>query len=433
MQKFRSILIVSFFSICAILFFAACGYDYEDGYEKEVAAARNVLRPPELTREQFLEDFDYLVYVLESGFPSFGIIYRTYGVDMLELAHEIRETMIGDDFDIGYLQFWHVVQNNFLRQANARGHLWLESYVDWQRFGRFGSSARTNVTYSYFGSRLEGNSHTHLMTLSTAGTHAARDSQYTRNILQDGKIAYIRVQSSLGNPPNDHQGILRLKREIDAFYGQLYGFEHLIIDIRNSAGGWPQGFYASVIPPLLDEPLYFEVYYFHSATRYNRNNRAALSGQPPARPFDITDVYIFFEPGVLTEYVLNDLKNFDAVVTHTTRIKNCEDRRAPFSPKVWLLIGERNFSGAQHVASLMQQTGFATLVGEQTSGGAVDVEAVSVFFALPNTGFVVRYDPFYIIGADDRPLEYGTVPHHFNRPGMDALETVLALIAEGNY
>ncbi|MCL2221058.1 MAG: hypothetical protein FWC20_02090 [Oscillospiraceae bacterium] len=32
-----------------------------------------------------------------------------------------------------------------------------------------------------------------------------------------------------------------------------------------------------------------------------------------------------------------------------------------------------------------------------------------------------------------RPLEAGTIPHHFNHPGMDAMETVLALIAAGEY
>jgi len=38
---------------------------------------------------------------------------------------------------------------------------------------------------------------------------------------------------------------------------------------------------------------------------------------------------------------------------------------------------------------------------------------------------------FYITDERGRPIEAGTEPHYSNRGGMDALETVLALIVEG--
>jgi len=39
---------------------------------------------------------------------------------------------------------------------------------------------------------------------------------------------------------------------------------------------------------------------------------------------------------------------------------------------------------------------------------------------------------FYVTDRYGRPLEAGTIPHYFNRPGMDALETVLAMIEEAD-
>jgi len=42
-------------------------------------------------------------------------------------------------------------------------------------------------------------------------------------------------------------------------------------------------------------------------------------------------------------------------------------------------------------------------------------------------------DLFYVTDSRGRPLEAGTIPHIFNREGMDALETVLALIEKGDY
>ena len=55
------------------------------------------------------------------------------------------------------------------------------------------------------------------------------------------------------------------------------------------------------------------------------------------------------------------------------------------------------------------------------------------FVALPNSGIVFYMDVFYVTDEHGRPLEAGTVPHYFNRPGMDALQTVLVMIAEGEY
>jgi len=40
------------------------------------------------------------------------------------------------------------------------------------------------------------------------------------------------------------------------------------------------------------------------------------------------------------------------------------------------------------------------------------------------------FDIFYVTDSLGRPLEAGNVPHYFNRPGIDALEAVLALIKE---
>jgi len=145
------------------------------------------------------------------------------------------------------------------------------------------------------------------------------------------------------------------------------------------------------------------------------------------------DVNEIFPNATLSDDVLADLSVMDFYFPRTFTIYPDPERTASFDGKVWLLVNYNNFSATQHIASLFHQTGFATLVGETTGGAAIDVGLDSQYFYLPNTGFLIRYDTAYIVSEDGRPWEYGTQPHHFNREGMDALETVLALIAEGNY
>ena len=103
-----------------------------------------------------------------------------------------------------------------------------------------------------------------------------------------------------------------------------------------------------------------------------------------------------------------------------------------FDGKVWLLTNGNNYSGGALFARHAKEMGFATLVGEQT-GGAYTTSA-GMFFALPNTGIILRWDIDYLTDSEGRALnEFPTTPHHLNRPGMDALETVLKLIEEGSY
>ena len=101
-----------------------------------------------------------------------------------------------------------------------------------------------------------------------------------------------------------------------------------------------------------------------------------------------------------------------------------------------MLVDEWVFSGDQWIAAAYKNLGFATLVGE-TTGGMLggfmhEGEGGGTYnMMLPNSGFIVRFDNTLMLDSTGRPVEYGTEPHFFNRPGLDALGTVLEMIHEG--
>ena len=106
--------------------------------------------------------------------------------------------------------------------------------------------------------------------------------------------------------------------------------------------------------------------------------------------------------------------------------------RWDFDGKVWILTDASSVSGAEIAAALAKESGVATVVGTRTAG--VFGGYTAAFVGLPNTGIIVRYDYGYTTDMQGRSLEeFGVTPNIFNRPGMNALETVLALIAERNY
>jgi len=87
-------------------------------------------------------------------------------------------------------------------------------------------------------------------------------------------------------------------------------------------------------------------------------------------------------------------------------------------------------SAAQLAAWISMEADYATHVGEPTGGNFGGLRTLAL---LLNTGIALYFDVFYITDSRGRLLETGTIPHHSNRPGMDALETALALISEGKY
>jgi len=116
--------------------------------------------------------------------------------------------------------------------------------------------------------------------------------------------------------------------------------------------------------------------------------------------------------------------------TLTPRRAGGVDLDPAFEGKIWLLTGPLTSSAAEIATRISMEAGFATHVGETSEG---NYGGPRTFLALPNTGILISFDAFYITDSRGRPFEAGTVPHHFNMEGMDALETTLALIALGEY
>ena len=400
-----------YFGIIAlfILILAACGNNNDDRFT-----------PPPLTREQFLEDFDYLMDTLEANFPYLDIIYRRNGVDMRELAEEIRERIMDEDFNIDYMPFWNMLRGGFFYHAWPVGHLWLVGYPEYRRqiefIDDFFSPFDMSVIH-YFGRRLE-----------DPPQFARRVNPLSTSIIEEGRIAYIRVQSLMDLRPDEQR--------INNFYSQLGGFEHLIIDIRGNIGGGPQQFHTFIAAPLIDGYLQTQFHHFFMDGYYSYNFHRGLEGELGGvnRIFDfnIEDIGSILPDAELSPEVIEDLALMDFYYIETILVSRGVARRAPFDGKIWILVDEHIISAAMQVAAFYKDVGFATFVGE-AGGGMPASNFGSVFFSLPNTTFIVRFDPNYFLDNTGRPLEYGFVPHYPNREGMDALQTVIAMIEEGQW
>ena len=400
-------------------------FDWRTAPER-VAARERAAFINSLTREDFVYDINYMLTVLEENFPSFGVIYSRNGVDMHVKGQNIREYIENPRNRIDFYRFWSVLSLDYFYHAFPIGHLRIVSpearhlHLTYalENLGLWSNSAFWIHYVNAFKSPASQLAYPALSreVMEAVEASLAPDDNLTIEIIEEGRIAYLGVAVMLLNISDGDRDIIR------GFYDEIADFEHLIIDIRGNGGGWVRYFDELIAGPLMGSRINSARFYHFMLNGGYNMDYMRVSGQNVIHRGRTPS-------GLLEQYEHYSAKfGHHFTVWHHVR----PTWQSNFYGKIWMLIDEGVFSASQMVAEFYKQAGFATFVGE-TTGGMVATPMGSNFFSLPNTGIIIRYDPTLATNRNGRPLEYGTDPHHFNRLGMDALETTLALIAEENY
>jgi len=251
-------------------------------------------------------------------------------------------------------------------------------------------------------------------------------------VLIPDEVAFLRINCFLANPEYDDLIILPFLQEVQ-------DFNHLILDVRGNLGGLVSYFNEFILRRLIDEPVEIGTHEFFSngsialgvmdATVQTMLQMESIFYWSEIIYAEIMPVNEFIAERGMQQFNPDDLARLDYVMVSRSVISPAYDIN--FGGKVWLLVDDMSMSASALAAEAALYTGFATVVGENTSGVMGSSHA---YVALPNTGIIWRVDIGYKTDALGRSLEvYGIEPQILNNEGMDALETVLALIAYGDY
>ena len=387
-----------------------------------------------LTQEHFLQDLDYMLYVLENNFALFDVAYWARDVDIPAIVNNAYDDILNnpemnvDEFyDSLFLHFHPLWPIGHFDIITPHRHNRLVRYFDPSR-GLFSGSAAARLTYPHVLDFYE-------------PRHPDGDiydifddtPNVTTEIVEEGRIARLTVNSFVPT------SVLEEREQIRSFFRDIHDYEHLIIDLRANRGGTPSYFYNDIMGLLLDEVVILKSYAFFVADgiyaeAYVSPNYGLwwqLSGAIPDFE-ELCSISEMLSENARLQFNHRDAERLDyGFPVHTTiraRRQLLFGTQPAFDGEIWLLTGPLMTSAAQLAAWASKESGFATLVGEITGGVYGGPRTLA---ALPNSGILFLFDVFYVTDVHGRPLEAGTIPHHFGQDGMDALETVLALIAEG--
>jgi len=245
------------------------------------------------------------------------------------------------------------------------------------------------------------------------------ENNVVTDIIVPGEIAYIRINSFLGNPSFDAETLF-------PFYQYIQGFDHLIIDLTGNGGGWLVYFPFNVLAMLIDEPISFQYVEFFMANELTE----ALFVNPISAAvigtlYNIVPAAEFLQNNPMPYFNAADAQLLDYAIIWQVDL-DPSPLATPFGGEIWLLVDGGSASASEMAALISASTGFATVVGQPTAGVT---GVVYTFAALPNTGIHVRIDLGYTVDQYGRSIEeFGFIPEIASKPMMTALETVLALL-----
>jgi len=471
--------------LMAILPLVACNAEtetYEDEYyvmeaeeaAEEIEEAAEEWVTQSLTAQHLLEDLDIMMDALETSLPI-SIAYWARELDIDLMANNARADILnaGDSLDVyGFQnilhrnfasfygfgafnvwteqQFSEVMRNpgpgrnigsmdiiigNSLDEALQLFLMLREQYGnDPQKLEyMFAQAIGMDIGWETIGSQISpilqvDDFETFYMLITSIADADYMDNVIT-DIIEEGHVAYLRINSFQvsDNQRRYDDGVIL------SFYEEIESFGHLIIDLRINNTTFNLDYvYNNLIGSLINENKTLYLYSFvtpdYIASRLVPSPPSIGTGTLADRQFIPIDE--FLENNNLQYINMDDMERMAYGFRTRVMVRSRSVGNPAFEGNVWILTGSTTGTLSLAATWFAKEAEIATLVGGITNG---NFGAMPNIVTMPNSGLVFAHGTMYTTDHHGRPLEAGTIPHYFNRPGMDALQTVLAMIEEGAY
>ncbi|MEM9594667.1 MAG: S41 family peptidase [Acidobacteriota bacterium] len=216
----------------------------------------------------------------------------------------------------------------------------------------------------------------------------------------DDRIAYLRPGPSYEPTTEDPYDTRPFRAFIDdAFQSFLEADARaLLIDLRDNPGG-DNSFSDLMVSWFADRPFRFcSRFHIKVSPQTTASNRkrleAAAEEDPESISLRFAELYADREAG--------DVVDFEVPFAQPRQGER-------FTGEVFVLVNRHSFSNTVMVAALIQDFGFGTILGEETSDLAATYGAMEQF-QLPRSGLTVGYPKAYIVRPNGDESVRGVVP-----------------------
>lgn len=338
-----------------------------------------------LSKNDYLEDFNYAYDTLKHYYPFFEINKKLYGVNWLDKREDYEKYILESKND---RDFYNRMNDILSEINNWHTHLIDESsglamYLTYYQIPKSNWRHDLSKLYEKEEVRRRYNINNNAIKKyidenvknSSDSAIPSQDDNMTTEIIIEDDLAYIKIKSMLGD-------LYRKKDEeiLNEFLEKVKNYSNLVIDIRGNGGGDSRYWQEFLLPKIIDKDYQTKTYNFIKSGELNKKIIKQENFSP--------DVTGFLNQSDFNADVKEVLKDFDYYSSNDDIIKARKDS-INFKGDIYLLVDGGVYSSSEKLASFCKETKLAKLVGTKTAGDGIGFDPMQV--DLPNSGYILRF------------------------------------------
>ena len=368
-----------------------------------------------LSQKEKNEDYEFFWGFIKEGFPFTEVLERN-GVDLEKIKEEWQPKLKDIETKSQYLTFYGELCTE-ITQNKPVGHL---HPIDYRYYNKVYKTyypcvnkdgTENELIKDFYSAQPSG------AWVRTIWNDVQRIEGITTYIVEEGKIACLRIDSF---SITDQEKRKKFLNDVKVFLEKTKDHKHLIIDITRNGGG-DKYFWMYITGLLLKDNAAFYRYGLYTENKYTKELLEYI--------FKIGNIEIINKDKIPNVKNTNTAHKNGCKIRETIKkidgITNSIDER-----KIWLLVSSKSHSAADQFAGFCRQTGFATVVGENTAGAGMSVIG-PLPIPLPKSGALILFDSTYALNTEGMSnTEFGTAPDIHVKDGQVPMQACMEAIRE---
>ena len=373
------------------------------------------LQKLDLSQKEKNDDYEFFWGFIKEGFPFTEVLERN-GVDLEKIKEEWQPKLKDIETKSQYLTFYGELCAE-ITQNKPVGHLYP---IDYQYYNKMYKTyypcvnkdgTENELIKDFYSAQPSG------AWVRTIWNDVQRIEGITTYIVEEGKIACLRIDSF---SITDQEKRKKFLNDVKVFLEKTKDHKHLIIDITRNGGG-DRYFWMYITGLLLKDNAAFYRYGLYTENKYTKELLEYI--------FKIGNIEIINKDKIPNVKNTNTAHKNGCKIRETIKkidgITNSIDER-----KIWLLVSSKSHSAADQFAGFCRQTGFATVVGENTAGAGMSVIS-PIPIPLPKSGALILFDSTYALNTEGMSnAEFGTAPDIHVKDGQVPMQACMEAIRE---
>lgn len=349
----------------------------------------------ELTKEEKIEDFEYMFKTIEEAYPFLEVNKRVNNVDWIANKEEYLDKVKNTKNDEEFIE----AISEILSELN-NGHTHLINSME--LYEHFKSANNQTGWYDFLDDeKVVGRYNSMNGNIESSKKPMVKKDIITKDVVSK-EVGYIHLPQMYGTYGEiTEKDIESDMKKIDDYINTLKNYKALIIDIRGNSGG-DDMYWRSIVSKLISDDIESKGYLAF------RNDSKVIKEYVEKREIETESI------GNLPKELLGNspkevMTAFSEFMESTVAIES--DTNSKFEGNIYLLVDDVVYSSAESFSIFCKEGGFATLIGEKTGGDGGGMDPV--LFNLENSGLIVRMaSDMYLTGKGICNEEFKTTPDY---------------------